>query len=42
MITQGQLCPVDSKSFAGLVRVLLFLQHDIGHEPEQLHVVTHG
>ncbi len=32
MLTLGQLCPVDSKSFAGLVSLLLFLEHDIGKE----------
>lgn len=42
MLTLGQLCPVDSKSFAGLVSLLLFLQHDTGKEPEQLHILTHG
>ena len=42
MLTLGQLCPVDSKSFAGLVSSLLFLQHDTRKEPEQLHNLTHG
>lgn len=42
MLTLGQLCSVDSKSFAGLVSTLLFLQHDTRKEPEQLHNLTHG
>ncbi len=42
MVTLGQLCPVDSKSFAGLVSLLLFSQHDTKKEPEQLHILTHG
>ena len=42
MLTLGQLCPVDSKSFAGLVRILFFLQHANEKEPDQLHILTHG